>query len=57
MRKIEARMVNAVRDLLGNAAHAGTYYRLGNTEVGQSHHGVHGTFELSADYLRPFAWL
>jgi hypothetical protein len=44
MRKIEARMVNAVRDLLGNAAHAGTYYRLGNTEVRQSHHGVHGTF-------------
>ena len=44
MRKIEARMVSAVRDLLGNAAYAGTYFKLGNTEVGQSHHGVHGTF-------------
>ena len=44
MRKIEARMLSAVRDLLGNAAYAGTYFKLGNTEVGQSHHGVHGTF-------------
>lgn len=40
MRKIEAQTINAVRDLLGMADHDGRYFKSGNMEVTQSHHGV-----------------
>jgi hypothetical protein len=40
MRKVEARMIEAIRDLIGNADYAGTYIKCGNTEVRQSHHGI-----------------
>jgi hypothetical protein len=40
MRKTEARMIQAIRDLIGKADHDGRYIKCGNTEVSQTHHGV-----------------
>ena len=40
MRKIEAQMIQAVRDLLNNAVHDGRVLKSGNTEVSQHHHGI-----------------
>lgn len=40
MRKVEARMVQAIRDLIGMADHAGRYLSCGNTTVSQEHHGI-----------------
>lgn len=40
MRKVEARMINAIRDLIGMASHDGRYMFCGNTEVSQHHHGI-----------------
>lgn len=42
MRKVEAGMVMAIRELIGKADHDGSYWRSGNTEVSQHHHGVRG---------------
>ncbi len=39
MRKVEAAMVQAIRDLYGNAEFSGSYKRIGNTEVRQWHDG------------------
>ena len=39
MRKVEAAMIQAVRELLNTADHNGTFKRLGNTEVVQWHDG------------------
>jgi hypothetical protein len=40
MRKTEARMIQAIRDLLGMADHDGRKLKCGNTEVSQHHHGI-----------------
>lgn len=40
MRKVEARMIQAIRDLIGKADHDGTYLTCGNTTVSQHHHGI-----------------
>lgn len=40
MRKVEACMIQAIRDLLNMADHNGRYMKQGNTEVKQSHHGI-----------------
>ena len=42
MRKIEAQTIQAVRDLLWMAEFSGCYWRSGNMEVSQSHHGISG---------------
>jgi len=39
MRKVEAVMIQAIRDLIGNADFCGSYKRIGNTEVRQWHDG------------------
>lgn len=40
MRTVEARMIQAIRDLIGKADHDGRYMKCGNTEISQTHHGV-----------------
>jgi hypothetical protein len=45
MRKVEAQMIQAIRDLLGNAAFKGDYLKVGNTKISQSHFGIHGTYD------------
>jgi hypothetical protein len=40
MRKIEAQMIQAIREALNNAAADGQIMKAGNTEVRQVHHGV-----------------
>lgn len=40
MRKVEARMIQAIRQGLGNASISGRIMKGGNTEVEQVHHGV-----------------
>ena len=40
MRKVEAQMIEAIRDLIGNADYDGVYFKSGNTTVGQTHHGI-----------------
>tara|TARA_Y100000004_G_scaffold175876_1_gene215869 strand:+ start:80 stop:535 length:456 start_codon:yes stop_codon:yes gene_type:complete len=40
MRKIEAQTVQAVRDLIWMQDFVGTYFKAGNMEVEQSHHGI-----------------
>lgn len=40
MRTVEARMIQAIRELIGKADHNGRYLKCGNTEVSQTHHGV-----------------
>ena len=40
MRKVEAQMIMAIRDLLNRADHDGRAMFTGNTEVLQCHHGV-----------------
>jgi len=39
MRKINAKMIVAIRDLMGKADHNGDYFRLANTIVSQWHDG------------------
>ena len=48
MRTVEARMIQAIRQSLGNAHHAGRLLKCGNTEVEQIHHG----FAHMPDYYR-----
>ena len=45
MRKVEAQMIQAIRDLLGNAAFKGDYLKVGNTKISQSHFGIHGMYD------------
>jgi hypothetical protein len=40
MRKVEARMIQAIRELIGRADYDGVLLRCGNTTVEQSHHGI-----------------
>lgn len=40
MRKVEARMVQAICDLIGKPDHDGLYLSCGNTTVSQEHHGI-----------------
>ena len=40
MRKIEAQMIQAIRALMGNAEHEGSFWRCGNMSVGQVHDGL-----------------
>jgi len=40
MRKVQAQMIQAIRDLIGNADYDGVYFKSGNTAVEQTHHGV-----------------
>lgn len=40
MKTVEASMIQAIRDLIGDASHAGRKLKCGNTEVSQTHHGI-----------------
>lgn len=40
MRKVEARMIQAIRELIGRADFDGTLLKVENTTVSQSHHGI-----------------
>lgn len=43
MRKVEARMICAVLDLIAKPDHEGKYLNCGNTTVTQHHHGIANT--------------